>query len=186
MSYVIVQLLKQFLNRWNEVFSDGPECASPNTEKTHGIPVAAVQAASGFTAWYQMDHLVRRRGLRRCYKDCGVSVAAVQAASGLAAVCQMHRANRRRGLRRCYRDCGVSVAAVQAASGGTAVCQMHRANRRRGLRRCYGAVSPCPLRLPGAPGASARGCWSGAGAWRRARHRNPGGRWRRRFPRARD
>ena len=50
---------------------------------------------------------------------------------------------------------------------------------------------PAPVRFsPAAPlplhgrGAAARGCWSGAGAWRPVPHRNPGARWRRRSLRA--
>ena len=168
MSYVIVQLLQVFLNSRNEVFSDCSPCTA------HRIPVAAARAASGFTAGYQTDHLVHRRGLRRCYRGCGASVAAARAASGFTAGYQTNHLGRRCGLHRCYRGCGASVAETRAASGVP-----------WGIRNRLEAIRPCRLRLPGGPDAGVRGCWSGAGAWRRVPHRNPDGQWRRRFPRAR-
>ena len=94
MSYVIVQLLSVFLNRRKEVFWFVAMCLGPC--------------------------MLRRRGLRRCYRDRGTAVAAARAASGFTAGYQTDHLVRGRGLRRCYRGCGTSVAAARAASGFTA------------------------------------------------------------------
>src|SRR4051812_7574478 len=45
-------------------------------------------------------------------------------------------------------------------------------------------LKPAAIRPLRGHDAVARGCWSGADAWRRGRRRSPGARWPRRFPRA--
>jgi len=111
---------------------------TPRGTLTPRSPVAAVQAASGLDADCLIHRMRRRRGSRRCYRDCAYRVwvqcglfgtprgtltprspvAAVQAASGLDADCLIHRMRRRRGLRRCYRD-GACRVCVQSGLFGT-------------------------------------------------------------------
>ncbi|MET3717996.1 hypothetical protein ABMD26_004244 [Pseudomonas sp. PvP001] len=102
-----------------------PRCSRCTADAVDGTrtPVAAVQAASGYTAFIQTHRVYRRRGSRRCYRKCArpqcprctadavdgtrSPVAAVQAASGYTAFIQTHRVYRRRGSRRCYRKCAI-------------------------------------------------------------------------------
>ncbi len=96
-------------------------CTADAVDRTRS-PVAAVQAASGHTAFIQAHRVCRRRSLRSCFRKYA-----------------------RPQCSRCTTDAvdgtRSPVAAVQAASGSTAFIQAHRVRRRRSSRSCYMWIS---------------------------------------------